>query len=354
MSEAQPLLDEERPATTEEDKGFDDGYADWSNTFRAFEEALFHGSLYVILGISFYSFILGTNLTVIQSVYFAVSVFTTVGYGDISPAVSNASMIFTIFFALYGIVILGIFLGVVGDYFVNKEQQVVDDLKKKAKNKYLELISTKAEGIIEEEEEEEEYEEDSSVYKFLAKYDLFLADLYLIAVNQKILILGVLVFGIPLMIAENWSIVQFLYWLVITGTTIGLGDLTPEGKFANFYCIGYIPFAVVLVGKILGNIAISYVEKRNDKTEENFLNRALDESAMEKMDTDNDSEVSKVEFLIFMLKTLGKVEDDDVQKVMEIFDKLDKDKSGSLSKEDIHFIPNQTSTLVDRLKKKRG
>jgi len=353
MSESQPLFDEEQAAAPEEPKGFDDGYSDWSNTFWAFKEAVFHASLYVILGISFYSFILDTHLTLIQSVYFTVSVFTTVGYGDISPASSNAGMIFTVFFALYGIVILGIFLGVVGDYVVNKEKAVVENLKEGAKNRYLKLISAKAEGFIEEEEEdEEEHNEDDAIYKFLAKYDSFVADLYIIAKTQRILLICLLVFGIPIMITEKWSFVQYLYWLAITGTTIGLGDLTPEGSFSEFYCIGYIPFAVFLVGKILANIAVNYVEKRNDATEANFLNRALDKSALEKMDTDNDSEVSKVEFAIFMLKTLGKVEDDDVEKIMEIFEKLDKDKSGSLNKDDLQFIPNHTSNLVERMRKK--
>jgi Ca2+-binding EF-hand superfamily protein len=43
------------------------------------------------------------------------------------------------------------------------------------------------------------------------------------------------------------------------------------------------------------------------------------------------------------LKTLAKVEQSDIDKILELFDKLDKDNSGSLTRDDIQFIPNQTA-----------
>ena len=111
--------DEER--TTEEESpsvGFTDGFSTWSDSLQAFHQAIFHVILYIGIGVVFYFFILDTKLTVIDSVYFSVAIFTTVGYGDISADSTNAGMIFTIFFALYGIIILGIFLGILGNIAV--------------------------------------------------------------------------------------------------------------------------------------------------------------------------------------------------------------------------------------------
>ena len=67
---------------------------------------------YLGLAVVAYSFVF-EQWSVIDSLYFAVSTFTTVGYGDLEPQ-SQSSQLFTIFFAVYGVIILGIFIGVVG------------------------------------------------------------------------------------------------------------------------------------------------------------------------------------------------------------------------------------------------
>ena len=91
--------------------------------------------------------------------------------------------------------------------------------------------------------------------------------------------------------------------------------------------------------------ATCYVDKRNDAMEAQFLNRALNESALEKMDSNHDDKVTKDEFLVYMLKTLAKVDPSDIDKILELFHKLDKDKTGPLTKADIRFIPVKTAKL---------
>jgi len=366
MSQSKPLLqgnaspsydgqvDEEQPADTiEKSKGFADGYNNWSNTFGAFEVAIWHGVVYVFLGILFYSFILQTKLSVIQSVYFAVSVFTTVGYGDISPADTNAGMIFTIFYSMYGIVILGIFLGVLGDFAVQRQHKLYKKVRNAATEKYLESIESKTGKATETNAEEEEEEEVDVVYEFLETHDKFIGDIYKAAKDQKYLLILMVILAVPMIVIEKWSLIQGLYWLAITGTTIGLGDQHPDSKYAQFYCITYIPFAVALVGRFVGNISTSYVDNRNIQAEEDFLNQALTESSLEKMDRNNDNEVSKAEFLVFMLKTMGKADKREMERILNIFDKLDKDGSGTLTKEDIQFIPDHTAKIHKTLAKKK-
>lgn len=107
----------------------------------------------------------------------------------------------------------------------------------------------------------------------------------------------------------------------------------------------FIPFTVVVVGKVLGNISLAYVKRRNDLEEEKFLKRALDGSALEKMDSDHDNKVTKAEFLLFILNVFGKCEEDEMKEILELFDKLDKDGSGTLTKEDLQFIPEATAKL---------
>jgi potassium channel subfamily K len=328
--------DEER--TTEEESpsvGFTDGFSTWSDSLQAFHQAIFHVILYIGIGVVFYSFIRDTKLTVIDSVYFSVAIFTTVGYGDISADSTNAGMIFTIFFALYGIIILGIFLGILGNIAVERQERLNEEVKKRTSDAYLNSLSQGRPQPDHDQEQIEESIEDTD-YSFLS-------ELYKIGKEQRMNIVVLTAFAIPVIILEKWSIVKGIYWLVITSTTIGLGDEYPEHEWSKFVCIFYVPLAVAFGGAFLGNIATSYVDKRNDAMEAQFLNRALNESALEKMDTNDDNTVTKDEFLVYMLKTLAKVEQSDIDKILELFDKLDKDNSGSLTRDDIQFIPNQTA-----------
>lgn len=355
MAETTPLLDEEQPAAAEESKESDE-FVEWSMSSKAFEEAFFHAGLYIILGIVFYSFILDTKLGILESVYFCMSIFLTVGYGDISPGTSNAGMVFTVFFAVYGIIIVGIFLGVAGDYAVERLQNSYEEVEVAARNKYLKTIDAKAAGDESEEEVayEDDYDTKDPIYKFLNRFDPFLADLFVIAKDQQYLMYTIFILGIPIAWNEGWSIFQGFYWLTITGTTIGFGDLTPQNEFSKIYCIVYIPVTVFLVGYFLESVAELYVEKRNNGAEEKFLNKALTESSLETMDADNDNKVTKLEFLTYMLKTLGKVDQSELDYIISIFEKLDKDGSGTLTKEDISIISEETSKLVAKVVEKKS
>jgi hypothetical protein len=63
--------------------GLTDGFQTWSQTFEAFSSGIFHTVLYFLGGIVGYSFLLDTKWPVIDSMYFSVVLFTTVGYGKV-------------------------------------------------------------------------------------------------------------------------------------------------------------------------------------------------------------------------------------------------------------------------------
>jgi hypothetical protein len=62
--------------------------------------------------------------TIIDSAYFAVVTFSTIGFGDLVPD-TYAGRIFTCFFALSGVAFLGIALGVVGNNIIEAEHMAV-------------------------------------------------------------------------------------------------------------------------------------------------------------------------------------------------------------------------------------
>jgi hypothetical protein len=74
--------------------------------------------IYMGISVIAFSFVF-EKWTIIDSMYFAVSTFTTCGYGNLTPT-TTAGQIFTIFFAIYGVIILGVFIGIVGHSSANQ------------------------------------------------------------------------------------------------------------------------------------------------------------------------------------------------------------------------------------------
>jgi hypothetical protein len=80
--------------------------------------------VYLTIGTFCYSFIFEPSWSIVDSCFFAVTTFTTVGYGSSAPS-SEASMIFTSIFALVGVAFLGVALGVLGAHMIETEEEAV-------------------------------------------------------------------------------------------------------------------------------------------------------------------------------------------------------------------------------------
>ena len=50
---------------------------------------------------------------------------------------------------------------------------------------------------------------------------------------------------------EEWSVVDSFYFSVVTATTVGFGDLTPDTDGAKLFTVGYILFGISLIGTFL-------------------------------------------------------------------------------------------------------
>ena len=86
--------------------------------------------VYVAISVACFSYWLEEDWTVVDSIYFSVVTFTTIGYGDIVPDTRMARL-FTCAWALSGVACLGIALGVLGSELID----VAEQDKKKAKEK---------------------------------------------------------------------------------------------------------------------------------------------------------------------------------------------------------------------------
>jgi hypothetical protein len=152
---------------------------------------------------------------------------------------------------------------------------------------------------------------------------------------------------------EGWSIIGSVYWLVVTGTTVGFGDYHPTLPTTRLFCIFFLPIAVAVLGKLLARIASAYMDGKVKRQEKEFLSRSLALCDLQVMDTDANGHVDLAEFLSYMLVALQKVNKDDIREIREVFDRLDVDKSGVLT---IHDLKTQAwdLTMKDSMKNLYG
>jgi hypothetical protein len=109
-AEQSPLIDHSASSLTGE-------FEDFAHSLGAWRVCLFHAAIYYAAAVLGFSFLV-ERWSIIDSLYLATVIFTTIGYGDLEPT-TEAGRFYVIGLAAYGILILGIFLGIAGTLSAN-------------------------------------------------------------------------------------------------------------------------------------------------------------------------------------------------------------------------------------------
>jgi len=287
------------------------------------------------------------------------------GYGDLTPD-TFAGRLFTCFFALSGIACLGIAIGVVGNQLIEAQEMALEQTSDLSKYRLLTLFGSddsttaSSERSQEEEEVEGKYREaeqrqqenqermQSRCSKLLWEFAFILAILMLFSV---------LVARDP-GIGLGWNVGDALYYTLITAvrstslgeyavlerltiimfttqSTVGYGDFAPTTEEGRLVTILFIPLAVGGMGHFLSFVANWIIESKQSKFREGLVTKELTMRDLEIMDTDGDGDVTRAEFLEFMLVAMGKVDKDFIDELRASFSRLDKDNNGTLSRDDL-------------------
>lgn len=286
--------------------------------------------LYFVVGMVYYTqFSVPDNFRAIDALYFCVVTITTVGYGDTNTEYdedgSDRDMIFTSFFVLLGVGLVGAALGVVLAYVLDKED---------------ELAASLAEDELDEAERARETTE------------VFLG-LRLRPAHAKVMLSTVVIFGLLLLgmvsfkYLENTSFCEAFYWTAVSITTVGYGDVYPTTDAGKLFACAFLLIGCVLMAKALADIAALPLEIRRERLEQQVL-----EQYGEDLDPDEFQEIlqsfvklgltlrhegscTQAEFILSMLLKIDKVNLRDVKRCLTIFKSLDYDKSGTLDYGDI-------------------
>jgi potassium channel subfamily K len=287
---------------------------------------LFYTVIYMGISVIAFSFVF-ERWTIIDSLYFAVSTFTTCGYGNLSPTTA-AGQIFTIFFAMYGVIILGVFIGIVGHSISQAQTRALRKLKKERQEEILETLFA--------EDKRDRKECDELIREGLLSDHASLMDNIKEVVWAELpAILLVAAAALVLGIREGWTLVSTIYFCIMSATTTGFGDYSPTTQIDKVYCIFFLPLAVAVFGEVLGRIAGVYIQRKVHRAEIKFLHRSVTRCDLGRMDANKDGMVDMEEFLTFMLVALQKVDRESIDDLKTIFRSLDKNGNGMIDQDDL-------------------
>ncbi|KAF7840524.1 two-pore potassium channel 1-like [Senna tora] len=234
---------------------------------------------------------------------------TTVGYGDLVPNTSLAKLLACIY-VFTGMALCGIILSKAADYFLEKQEILL-------------VRAVHVGGHVDPTELLKEVEAHKVKYKLL-----------LVSFTLLVLIIGGTVF---LHLVEGLELLDAFYCVCCTVTTLGYGDKSFSSGIGRGFAVVWILSSTICLAQFFMYVAEIYTEGRQRSLVKMVLNRKLSLSDLEAADLDHDKVVSAGEFIVYKLKEMGKISQEDISILMETFRKLDYDKSGTLTEADLKF-----------------
>lgn len=179
--------------------------------------------VYLGIGIVAFSFVF-EQWCIIDSLYFTVVTFTTVGYGDLFPTTEVAKL-FTSLYSLTGVSILGVALGVIGSKVMEYKMKMASKADQVLENTIMSLLNNSSStdnrrDILEQKEEEKE--EDMHHSCDISSSDDNKTNVLLVLLKTYAPVFIVLLMGSFIIAwAEGWGWMTAIYYCTLTAVTVG-------------------------------------------------------------------------------------------------------------------------------------
>lgn len=154
----------------------------------------------------------------VNSLYFIALVITTIGYGDHEGDFTHESttMIFVTVYVLVGFLLIASLFAVAMDKIIQTQEAYLSRLR----GELLEAMT-----------DTDTYAEEKLLVAQRAEHDALRKQVIILA----LVVAGIAVLGCTFMVyQEDHTWLQSVYWLVITGTTVGFGDVTPKTEMGKW------------------------------------------------------------------------------------------------------------------------
>ncbi|KAK9074248.1 hypothetical protein SSX86_000006 [Deinandra increscens subsp. villosa] len=246
---------------------------------------------------------------ILDALYFTIVTMTSVGYGDLVPN-STLTILLACLFVVSGMLVVGLVLSKAAELLVEKQERLLV--------RALHLNETIGEAEI--------------LKKIRSK-----------RVRNKCIILVMLLLvlmaaGTGLLLwVEDLDFVHAFYCAIATLTGLGYIHTCFSTTGGRVFASVWILAGTVYVAQLLFTFALLYTERKQRSLVKWVLKRKTTVSDLEAADYDGDGIVVAAEFILYKLKEMGKINQDDITPIMDEFETLDFDKTGTLSAADLLF-----------------
>jgi len=267
--------------------------------------SLFMILAYFMIGIVVYSQVEEWSFG--DSLYFCLTTALTIGYGDPFP-ITTAGKWFTCAYILVGLCCFGVVLGALASHTIDSQEEILEAMRQ-ASEAEDEPRKTKDKGCVQ-----------------VRFSPAFQGSLESFVVLMVMLLIGTLYFCLQ---DQELSFVDSFYVSVVTLTTVGYGDMSPQSTEARAFAVFWICFGVGMVGRFLGCIADIVLESRRNRKEDERLARIPSiESLL--LETNEGSRIDMTAFTLMKLRLMGKVSEADLELCRRSFLQMDVDHTGSI------------------------
>ena len=137
---------------------------------------------------------------------------------------------------------------------------------------------------------------------------------------------------------EHWSVVDAVYWLVMTATTVGYGDLTPKRTSSHVIACIIAPMSIALFARCVGFIVNEKIVQPKERAvfQQYLQSTTIAAGDFEAFDLDHDNRLALHEYYEYVLVRSGKVQPETFAKLRRQFAVLDTNNSGYVEK---HTLP---------------
>lgn len=310
---------------------FLDGVKDIQGSTRVMVTSFLLITGYFLLGALIYSVWID-DLEFIDALYFSAVTASTVGYGDVLPK-TDGQKIFTVFFLIIGVVfVLGIAVTLLVDDLFDAVNRAKSSARQVGELHILNKFTKK-------------HSDEKNNTAVLLKPMSRLSAYGRVLIKDSLFIGACFIPPIIFAFVEKWSVVDTIYYTVVTFTTVGYGDLSPKNTWTRLAATFYVPFSVVIFARIFSSLSNVYMTRKTKEAERKFLSRKLTKEDLLAMDIDSNGTVTKDEYLTFMLIIMGKVDSQFIDKLRGVFDTMDTDQSGTLTIADLLKIHHQNDAV---------
>jgi len=270
----------------------------------------------------------------ITALYVMVQIITTIGYGDITFATETMKL-FTAFYILIGLMIIAGLVSSIVTSIIEKQEHF---LRKQLRNleTRVETGKTKSTWSIS--------ETIRTFNRLIASFFAFAAFVAAGTVFYRLYEPCTCSYGrtridtcvdghlCPETGGSMKSWIDAFYMSVITLTTVGFGDYSPQSYYGRWFGVFWMLIGVAVCGNFISVFSEFFLTAKQERS---FQMQEISQAMFDSIPKKTPGRLSKTEFRCYALEQLKLVKRDDVQSIDDIFNAMDANKDGGLSPEEV-------------------